>query len=219
MKNANFKMKKIAALVASGVLATGALNLAHAEDVDVPISVNVNNAINATAVGLNFGSVSAVAFSADGTANDVSSVVIDAETGAIALGSEGTSSSLIPLSGHQVGSVSVTGAAPNTTLNMVINTNGADLTVPHVNSGSNKMTFNLTGYSAYATTTSSASPYPTITAGAFTLKTDAAGDLAFNLGGELETTIVGNDGTNISGTAEAYADGNYQATLVVSVNY
>jgi hypothetical protein len=100
---------------------------------------------------------------------------------------------------------------------------GGVLPIQHVNAGSNKNEFSLNGYTAFATVTGSGSPYPTVTAGAFNLLTDAAGDLAFNLGATLNTTSASQaDGTGtpvVAGSTEPYADGLYQASLYVSVNY
>jgi hypothetical protein len=188
-------------------------SLALAENVTVPATVTVNNAINFTFTGsLDFGQVRAAA---SATAAQCVGLQIAAGAGAAAVTTAVTTAaynaacttktgaSLQAVGGTPARPVfTLAGVAPFTTLQLTLPSAAVPLTAA---TGPNTAQFQLIDFTGYKTSG---------TAGAVTttIATDATGGAVFNVGATLLTDPTGP-------TTNTYQDLAYSGTFVVTVTY
>lgn len=210
MKQRNYNLAKglsVAALLVGS-------NVALAENVTVPATVTVNNAINFTFTGsLNFGQVRAAA---NTTAATCIGLQIPAGAAAAALGTPTgtvaaynaactttTGASLQAVGGTPSRPVfTIAGVAPFTTLQLALPSTAVNLTAA---TGPGTAQFQLVDFTGFKT---SGTPGAVTT----TIATDAGGGATFNVGATLITDPSGP-------TTATYQDLAYTGSFVVSVTY
>lgn len=219
MKQRDFKLAKS---LSAAMILMGS-NLAMAENVTVPATVTVNNAINFTFLGtLDFGSVRA---KSSATASKCIGLQIPAGASAAALITPaGTTTdydlecttktdSAAGLSLQAVGGTparpvfTIAGVAPFTSLTLTVPTGKTALTAA---TGPGTAQFSLVDFTAYKT---SGTPGTiTLASSIGTIATDATGGAVFNVGATLITDDTGP-------TTATYQDLAYTGTFVVTVAY
>ncbi len=203
--------QKLVTGLSAAMLLMGA-NVALAETVTVPATVTVNNAIDFTFTGtLDFGEVRA---NADSTAAECSGIVLSptsliltAAPTSATCSSAGTS--VIQAVGGTVARpvFTIAGVAPFTTLNLTVPNTAINLTAA---TGPGTAQFQLINFAAQKT--SAPAGVITITAGAGTFQTDAAGGAVFTVGATLITDPT-------TPTIVTYQDLAYSGSFDVSVVY
>lgn len=204
------------------ILAMGLVGLTTsvyaAETVDIDASVVVANAFDlSSSASLDFGTISAFADlsgTAASPATTVASLVIPANTATppSTSSTDDTKAKIISIVDGSPATLEVTGAAPNTPLQV---THLASYTVTNVDPSITD-TFTLNAISTYATLTGGSAFGTNGTTTGKTFTTDGDGNLTFNLGGTLNTTVPVDTGR---GALAPYGDGTYQATLTITVDY
>lgn len=207
------KVCNFAKALGAAMLLVGS-NMALAENVTVPATVTVNNAINFTFTGsLNFGQVRAAA---NATAATCVGLQIPAGAAAAALGTPTgtttaydlacttkTGASLQAVGGTPSRPVfTIAGVAPFTTLQLSLPSAAVDLTAA---TGPDTAQFQLVDFTGFKT---SGTPGAVTT----TIATDATGGAVFNVG----ATLITHPGTVVTTT---YQDLAYTGSFVVAVTY
>lgn len=198
-----YSLKLIAALVTS----MAAMSSVQAADVSVDASVVVNNTINVTVdAALDFGTIAA--FANDNTNAELASMIIPADPALVPSSTDGASGTarIIILSEGSPAELSVSGAAPNTALDITYTAADTAVTDP---SGNATDGFTMGAFSYYATTEGNGQSFGTTT--------DGTGALAFNIGATLSTVTPANGAA--ADNAVAYTDATYTGTFEVTVNY
>ncbi|MBE1298830.1 MAG: hypothetical protein GJ680_02820 [Alteromonadaceae bacterium] len=188
---------KLGLAVASAVFS---LNISAAETVTGNASVTVLNSFTlAETQALSFGTLVAIA---DDLGSNVATATIAASDGEVTYTSAGEAS-LTEVSAGQVGIFTITGAAPNTEIDITTPSSAATLSDP---SNSDTKDFTLNGFTTSVVTSGTA----------FTFDTDSTGTLVFNLGATLTTdaTLGGS-----SSSAVAYGDATYTGTFTIAADY
>lgn len=202
--NKLLKLSSLAALVAlSG-------NYALAETATGNASVTVSNAFTLSEdTALTFGTIRAVVSSADGTAQNVVTMTLPANgtnpsvTETVAGNGNTRSASMNIITPGTPGTFSVSGAAPNSILNITFDA-AFPLTI-----AAGGPTFLATINQAYITSGPNANR--AYSAGVDDLFTDATGAVTFDVGGTLATQAGGN--------ATDYRDQTYTGTYTMTVDY
>ncbi|WP_044409873.1 DUF4402 domain-containing protein [Thiomicrospira microaerophila] len=118
MKKLNFKMNKIAALVASGVLASAAMTSAKAETLIIDAQVEINENITLTEVNpLNFGMIIATAAP---TVGDQPTIIINPQSGIATPTDRDGTILIVDAADITPAEFNISDAAPNVPLTMII---------------------------------------------------------------------------------------------------
>lgn len=197
MWNVNKKLG-VATAVAGALFAGQGL----AETVTGNASVTVLNSFTlAETQALSFGTLVAFADDDASGAGGTATAVLAPSDGTLTITNAGNAS-LTEVASGQVGIYTITGAAPNTVINLTL-PSSATLSDP---SGTETKDFTLGSFTSSVVTSGTA----------FTYDTDATGQMVFNLGATLSTDATGASG---SSAADAYADATYTGTFTVTADY
>lgn len=192
-----FNKSLVALALSAGLFALPA----QATTVNIGASVTVNNTVNVAFTPLDLGTISATM---DGAGTETAKVVMSGNPAiAPALTPSATGkATLVVLAAGTPAIVTVSGAAPNYTLTVGLPSASVNVTDP---AAASTHTFTLGAFTKHATTEGNNQPFGTTTT--------ATGDLVFNIGATL-TTTVGTAAAN-----EPYDETTYTASFPVSINY
>jgi len=199
MKN-NFKMNKIAALVASGVLASAAFTSAHAASLSVPATLEINNNITMALVnGMNFGQIIATGVP---VADDEPILVLNPQTGNATPTDNDGQILVVNDTDVSPAEIAISDVAPNVLLNLEVSFADAPLSLTN---GGQSFSLSLPTVSVNDT-----APVAVAVAGTgVDFNVDAGGAANLKIGGTLTTVFEG-----------PYTNGGaYSANFTATVNY
>ncbi|MFT5758385.1 MAG: hypothetical protein ACI9LM_003126 [Alteromonadaceae bacterium] len=173
-----------------------------AETVASSASVVVQNSFTLVeTTPLSFGTVVAIAENNSSVTNDNATLVVSPNPATADVITNGTLAKLTPIVASTEATFTISGAAPNTALNITL-PNAFDLTDPSL---TDTKDFKITAPTSFVTTSGTA----------FTFDTDGTGNMVFNMGATLSTDTT----LAIGAGAIPYSNVTFTGTYTMTVNY